>query len=109
MKSLLCMTFLVWALAGCDSGGMSHQTPMHGVQLNNNTPPTELSGDTAGFALAQQYCSQCHDMPNPSMQAAYGWRATIDRMLKYMQTQNKRVPTGEELELIAGYYTTGAE
>lgn len=82
---------------------------MHGVRLNNNTPPAEPAGDTAGFALAQKYCSQCHDMPNPSMQTTSAWRATIDRMLKHMQTQNKLVPTREEQGLIIEYYAGSAE
>jgi len=109
MKALASMIFLAWSLAGCDSGGMSHQTPMHGVQLSNNAPPAEPTGDTTGFTAAQKYCSQCHDMPNPSMQATSDWRATIDRMLKHMQTQNKHAPSSEELDLITGYYTSEVE
>ena len=41
--------------------------------------------DTQGARLAQRYCVQCHNLPNPAMHHAAKWPAIVDRMVIRME------------------------
>jgi len=40
---------------------------------------------TQGARLAQRYCVQCHNLPNPAMHHAAKWPAIVDRMVVRME------------------------
>ncbi|HEV7476968.1 MAG TPA: hypothetical protein VGO02_04430 [Burkholderiales bacterium] len=61
-----------------------------GPMLERILPPTfearqlpEPGGQGAG--LAQRYCVQCHNLPNPAMHHAAKWPAIVDRMVVRME------------------------
>jgi len=62
----------------------------YGPLLERILPPTFESRElpepgSQGARLAQRYCVQCHNLPNPAMHHAAKWPAIVDRMVVRME------------------------
>jgi len=62
----------------------------YGPMLERILPPTFEARQlpepgSEGARLAQRYCVQCHNLPNPAMHHAAKWPAIVDRMVVRME------------------------
>jgi cytochrome c5 len=62
----------------------------YGPMLERILPPTFEASQlpqpaSRGARLAQRYCVQCHNLPNPAMHQAAKWPRVVERMVKRMQ------------------------
>jgi cytochrome c5 len=62
----------------------------YGPLLERILPPTFEARQlpepaSAGARLAQRYCVQCHNLPNPAMHNAAKWPRIVERMVQRMQ------------------------
>jgi hypothetical protein len=67
-----------------DGQGM-HRGKMHGMSgiLPPGTTPERLPDpDNPGAKLLSHYCSQCHNLPSPTMHTALEWQSVLTRMVK---------------------------
>jgi cytochrome c5 len=66
------------------------ETSPYGPMLERILPPTFEARQlpepgSEGARLAQRYCVQCHNLPNPAMHHAAKWPAIVDRMVVRME------------------------
>ncbi len=54
--------------------------------LNPNDLP---NAGSHGSALLEIYCTQCHDLPSPSMHSAQTWPSVLQRMDKHIKVQRQ--------------------
>ncbi len=110
-----------WASAmmggGMMGGGMMNESPMRGMmnQMMPDLVPPGLSPEdlpdpkSEGAQLLTYYCTQCHNLPSPSMHAAEEWPAIADRMFRRMLRTSRgmmmsvEMPNPEEQRIIVGY------
>ena len=70
--------------------------------------------DSNGAQLVKQYCTQCHDLPSPSLHSAEEWPSVVERMHKTMRmVQNQgrmgmmksrvEIPSKKELHILLSY------
>ena len=74
----------------------------HGPMLERILPPTFDASDlpdpgSAGAALTQRYCVQCHNLPNPAMHNAARWPGIVERMVRRMQGRGNLGPLMSEM------------
>jgi len=61
-----------------------------------------------GAKLVNQYCTQCHALPNPKLHSEEGWLVTVERMNARMQWMSQNgneivAPSKSELETLVAY------
>jgi len=49
------------------------------------------------------FCTNCHDLPDPSQLTPREWPAAVERMKKYMERLDRPVPSRKEMHLIIGF------
>ena len=78
---------------------------MMGSQSSPATPPAKDADPSIrkGYDLSQQYCTQCHQAPNPNQHAAADWPPVMTRMQTYMQQQHRLQPNASDRQLILDY------
>ena len=84
---------LATAAALADEAGEAKkrwQESPYGPMLERILPPTFAAAElpargSAGAKLAQRYCVQCHNLPNPAMHQAAKWPRIVERMVQRMQ------------------------
>jgi cytochrome c5 len=98
----------------------------HGPLLERILPPTFEARqlpqpDSRGARLAQRYCVQCHNLPNPAMHHAAKWPGIVDRMVKRMQGRGNlgrvmsdmmagvQAPSEDETRELVGYLRRHAQ
>jgi cytochrome c2 len=98
----------------------------HGPMLERLLPPTftarqlpQRSSD--GAKLAQRYCVQCHNLPNPAMHEAARWPSVIERMVLRMQGRGNmgtlmadmmagvEAPGDDEASVLLAYFRRNAQ
>jgi len=96
------------------------QTSPQGPMLERILPPTFEARQlpepgTQGAHLAQRYCVQCHNLPNPAMHHAAKWPAIVDRMVVRMEGRGNlgkvmvemmagvKAPAPEETQVLIQY------
>ncbi len=101
---LFAVPLALFFCAGCDdagghmNGGMVNRGMIGGQVPIQGVTPSELPDiDTEEGRAFQQYCSQCHAMPNPRQHNAVQWPAVVERMKNYMEVQQKQVPKDDQL------------
>ena len=87
---LLLLAALTAAADEADEARKRWQASPHGPMLERILPPTfEARGlpepGSQGARLAQRYCVQCHNLPNPAMHHAAKWPPIVDRMVVRME------------------------
>jgi len=92
----------------------------HGPMLERILPPTFEArqlpeADSEGARLAQRYCVQCHNLPNPAMHHAAKWPPIVDRMVVRMEGRGNlgrlmadmmagvKAPAPEETQALVSY------
>ncbi len=109
-----------WAWSGMGPG-MMNQSPM-GEMMNQMMPdlvppgvnPQDLPDpQSKGVQLLVYYCTQCHNLPSPSMHSAGEWPAVANRMFRRMSRMSGtggmgmmmsvEMPSPEEQRLIVAY------
>ena len=93
----------------------------HGPMLERLLPPTFTAAQlpqprSQGAQLAQRYCVQCHNLPNPAMHEAARWPSVVERMVLRMQGRGNlgtlmadmmagvQVPGDDEASLLLDYF-----
>ena len=87
---LLLLAAFAAAADEADDARKRWQTSPQGPMLERLLPPTfearELPEPASqGARLAQRYCVQCHNLPNPAMHHAAKWPPIVDRMVVRME------------------------
>lgn len=111
-----------YSMGSMMGGGMNQgdMKDMMGAQLPPGIEPKELpEAQSNGAKLLVQYCSQCHDLPSPSMHSAQAWPSVVERMNQRMQMMSGRnmmgmmhdikAPTNSELETLIAYLQQHAQ
>jgi len=98
----------------------------YGPLLERILPPTFESRElpepgSQGARLAQRYCVQCHNLPNPAMHHAAKWPAIVDRMVVRMEGRGNmgrlmadmmagvHAPAPEETQALKAYLQENAQ
>ncbi len=98
----------------------------YGPMLERILPPTFEARQlpepgSEGARLAQRYCVQCHNLPNPAMHHAAKWPAIVDRMVVRMEGHGNlgrlmadmmagvHSPTPEETQALKDYLQENAQ
>lgn len=84
MKKAISATLLLLLLVGCGNSG-----------------PTLTSRE-------KFVCTQCHKLPFPDKHSAAEWPDVIARMVAYMQSNNKTLPSAVEQAEILKFYQARA-
>jgi cytochrome c5 len=87
---LLLLAGLAAAADEADEAKKRWEASPQGPMLERILPPTFEARQlpepgTQGARLAQRYCVQCHNLPNPAMHHAAKWPAIVDRMVVRME------------------------
>lgn len=111
-----------YSMGSMMGGGMNQgdMKDMMGAQLPPGIEPKELpEAQSNGAKLLVQYCSQCHDLPSPSMHSAQAWPSVVERMNQRMQMMSGRnmmgmmhdikAPTNGELKTLIAYLQKHAQ
>lgn len=106
-RSYLIITLLLLSTtsdAGMMGGGMRNGGMM-GSQSSPAEPPAKNADPEIrkGYRLTQQYCSACHQAPNPVQHTAADWPLVLSRMQAYMHQQHRHAPDTNEQHLILEY------
>src|SRR5512138_1214287 len=124
---LLAMTTAAAALAdeAADAKRRWEASP-YGPMLERILPPTFEARElpepgSSGAHLAQRYCVQCHNLPNPAMHHAAKWPTIVDRMVLRMEGKGNmgtlmsdmmagvKAPTAEEKRTLLAYLRKHAQ
>lgn len=81
-------------------GMMQH---MMGDILPPMNPQQLPEPNSKGAVLLQQFCTQCHALPDPEKHTAHEWPAVVDRMKGYMESMGKTVPKEKELQELVDF------
>ncbi|MDW3094694.1 MAG: hypothetical protein R8G33_03375 [Gammaproteobacteria bacterium] len=65
------------------------------------TVHTDLDSETG--KVFSEVCVQCHVLPDPGQHTAAEWPSVVERMLGYMNVQNKQAPNEEQTQMIVEY------
>ncbi len=78
---------------------------MMGSQSSPAEPPAKAADPAIrkGYDLTQQFCTQCHQAPNPVQHTAADWPLVVSRMQIYIQQQHRSAPDTKEQKLILNY------
>jgi cytochrome c5 len=87
---LLLLAALTAAADEADEARKRWQTSPQGPMLERLLPPAFEARElpepgSQGARLAQRYCVQCHNLPNPAMHHAAKWPPIVDRMVVRME------------------------
>jgi len=117
--------FAARADEGADARARWADSP-HGPMLERILPPTFEARqlpepDSEGARLAQRYCVQCHNLPNPAMHHAAKWRPVVERMVLRMEGRGNmgrlmadmmagvKAPAREETAVLVAYLRKHAQ
>ena len=90
-------------MMGGAAGGMMGGMPSRDV-VPPGTQPEDLTGpESRGAALVGQYCTQCHNLPSPSLHTAAEWPPVVERMRQNVATLKKTPFTDAERDAIVQY------
>ena len=64
------------------------------------TPESLDKLDSAASKVFVDYCTQCHDAPDPAGYAAGNWPRTVLRMVEHMRQAGKNMPDAGDMEAI---------
>src|SRR3954470_19408900 len=111
---LLLLLMVLPALCAADEGEARKrwaESP-HGPMLERLLPPTFAARQlpepgSNGAQLAERYCVQCHNLPNPAMHDAQRWPGVVDRMVLRMQGRGNLGTVMEEM--MAGVQAPNAD
>jgi len=93
----------------CGSGRCGSGTMWGGKGKPKMGDITQLpEPQSQGAKLINQYCTQCHALPNPKLHSAEGWAPTVERMNARMQWMSQNgneiaAPSAGELETLKAY------
>jgi len=87
---LLLLAAFAAAADEADEAKKRWQSSPYGPMLERILPPTFEARQlpepgSPGARLAQRYCVQCHNLPNPAMHHAAKWSPIVDRMVVRME------------------------
>jgi cytochrome c5 len=102
------------------------ETSPYGPMLERILPPTFEARQlpepgSEGARLAQRFCVQCHNLPNPAMHHAAKWPAIVDRMVVRMEGRGNmgrlmadmmagvHAPAPEETQALKAYLQGNAQ
>jgi cytochrome c5 len=102
------------------------ETSPYGPMLERILPPTFEARQlpepgSEGARLAQRFCVQCHNLPNPAMHHAAKWPAIVDRMVVRMEGRGNmgrlmadmmagvHAPAPEETQALKAYLQDNAQ
>src|SRR4051812_28239191 len=122
---LLLLPSLCFA-AESDEAKKRWESSPHGPMLERILPPTFEARQlpepgSPGALLAQRYCVQCHNLPNPAMHHAAKWPAIIDRMVLRMRGRGNmgklmaemmagvKAPAADETKILVAYFRKHAQ
>lgn len=102
-----------WGMRGGMRGDMCDgwmEGMMMGGQMPRGMDPAQLPEPQAvGARLLNQYCTQCHGLPAPTLHSAAGWPPVVERMNARMQWMSRnsrmpiRAPSAAELRTLVEY------
>lgn len=96
---------IVLLVTGVDATASMMGRGMMGPRSAPATPPAK-NADPAirqGYNLTRQFCTGCHQAPNPSQHTAAEWPQVLSRMQAYMQQQRRNAPDANEKQSILNY------
>ena len=67
-------------------------------------PRDELEKNDPNYAVAKQYCSQCHTLPFGDQHPPAGWPYVVARMEGYMKSAKRMIPTQADHDAIVTYF-----
>jgi hypothetical protein len=93
------------AIAGMMGGGMMGNGMMGHPQYTNtdDNGNTEQRPISRGGELAQEFCTQCHALPNPLQHTATEWPVVVTRMTRYMDSRSLLAPDRQQTHEILEY------
>jgi hypothetical protein len=129
MRASVLLLALVCLAAAADEAEQARgrwQSSPHGPMLERILPPTFEARrlpepGSPGARLAQRYCVQCHNLPNPAMHHAAKWPGIVERMVLRMQGRGNlgelmaemmagvRAPSAEESRTLVAYLRKHAQ
>ena len=90
-------------MMGGPAGGMMGGMPSRDVVPPGTRPEDLPVPESRGAALVNQYCSQCHNLPSPSLHTAVEWPQVVERMRQNITTLKKTPFTDVERDEIIRY------
>lgn len=79
----------------------------HAQTQIDTTVHTDLDSETG--KVFSEVCAQCHVLPDPSQHTAIQWPSVVERMLGYMNVQNKEVPSEQDSQMIIEYLQSSTD
>jgi hypothetical protein len=90
-------------MMGGPAGGMMGGMPSRDVVPPGTRPEDLPVPESRGAALVNQYCTQCHNLPSPSLHASGEWPQVVERMRLNIATLKKTPFTDAERDAIVQY------
>jgi hypothetical protein len=95
-------------MMGGPAGGMMGGMPSRDVVPPGTRPEDLPVAESRGAALVIKYCTQCHNLPSPSLHSAAEWLQVVERMWQNIGTLKKTPFTDAERDAIVQYLQENA-
>jgi len=102
LSQFLISLLFVSSIAPCAFAAESWETSEHGRMLKRILPPGPPAeklpqAGSHGARLLEQYCVQCHYLPDPRMHSPEHWPQVVERMVRRMRGEGNLGPQMKEL------------